>query len=338
MNANRIIQTVMRVDGENGPSLDTLLNQFDQELENFKSLEKPGPESNPRTPFDGSEGPGARMSMIGISPGQVLSLLPIMIPLRRQMGRSAKLYDGHFQPTLDKADPTFLAELEQRAYRAGARDLKYTEVPPNAIFQQKGIPHKHAIIFTVQMDKGNLEGAPSFEAFREVAKGYRNLAIIGNKLANFMREHGYAAYPGTALGGLTDYVYLAELAGLGAVGYHGLLISPNEGACLRINTIYTNITNLPVSTDNDHLWVRDFCAMCQKCVRECPVEAIFDKPISRGDGGYQTINRPACRKYFNQHYGCGICLINCPFSRHGYYKIRRTFKGNPNAPKIRLGL
>jgi NAD-dependent dihydropyrimidine dehydrogenase PreA subunit len=337
MNANHIIQTIMRVESVNGPSLDTLLNQFDQELENIKSLEKPGPESNPRTPFDGPEGPGARMSISGISPGQALSLLPIMIPLRRQMGRSAKLYDGRFQPARNRADATFIRELEQRAYRAGARDIKYVEVPPDAIFQNKGIPHKYAIIFTVEMDKGNLEDAPSFEAFKEVAKGYRNLALVGNKLAKFMRDHGYAAYPGTALGGLSDYVYLAELAGLGVVGYHGLLISPKEGACQRINTIYTNISNLPISTDNDHLWVRDFCAMCRKCIRECPVDAIFDQPISRGDGGYQTINRPVCRKYFNQHYGCGICLITCPFSRHGYQKIKGSFKGNPDAPKIRLG-
>jgi epoxyqueuosine reductase len=83
------------------------------------------------------------------------------------------------------------------------------------------------------------------------------LALIGNQLAGFMRQNGFAAYPGTALGGLTDYPHLVEIAGLGAIGYHGLLITPNDGARLRINTIYTNITNLPIQTENEHLWVRD---------------------------------------------------------------------------------
>jgi hypothetical protein len=44
------------------------------------------------------------------------------------------------------------------------------------------------------------------------------LAVTSNKLARFMRRHGFAAYPGTALGGLTDYPHLAELAGPGAIG------------------------------------------------------------------------------------------------------------------------
>ena len=211
-------------------------------------------------------------------------------------------------------------------------------MPPNAIFRDKGLPHSYAILFTVKMDKRNLAGAPSFNAFREVARGYKNLAVIGNKMAHFLRDHGFAAYPGTALGGLTDYVYLAELAGLGATGYHGLLITPNEGARLRINTIYTNITNLPINTENEHLWVRDLCAMCKKCIRECPVDAIYDQPVPRGDGGMQCIDHVACRDYFNQNFGCAICLIECPFSQLGYASIRSRFKGNPGAPQFRIPL
>jgi epoxyqueuosine reductase QueG len=153
-----------------------------------------------------------------------------------------------------------------------------------------------------------------------------------------MRQNGFAAYPGTALGGITDYVYLAELAGIGVSGYHGLLISPNEGARLRINTIYTNIKNLPLDYGNEHLWVRDFCAMCKKCIRECPVDAIFDQPVPRGDGGMQCIEHDLCRDYFHQHHGCAICLVECPFSQAGYHKIRARFKGNPDAPQFRIPL
>jgi epoxyqueuosine reductase len=336
--ASRILQTAIQGGGRKRPSLDTMLAQFDRELENFQRLERPSPESKPRTPFDSPNVPPSESSIANMTPRQVLSVAPIMGSLIRQMRRSSKLYDGQFTPTRSEAGPAFIGQLEELAHTAGARDIKYVKVPPNAIFRDKGIPCGYAILFTVEMDKHNLEDAPSFEAFKEVARGYRNLAVIGNKMARFMRANGYAAYPGTALGGLTDYVYLAELAGLGVTGYHGLLITPNEGARLRINTIYTNISDLPVDLHNEHLWVRDFCAMCKKCIRECPVDAIFDQPAPRGDGGMQCIDHDACRDYFNRHFGCAICLVECPFSQVGYEKIKSHFKGNPQAPQFRIPL
>ncbi len=63
------------------------------------------------------------------------------------------MYDGKFQPTSDEASPEFIAELERMALEAGAQDIAYVEVPNNAIFKDKGIPHKYAVIFTVKMDK-----------------------------------------------------------------------------------------------------------------------------------------------------------------------------------------
>ena len=109
-----------------------------------------------------------------------------------------------------------------------------------------------------------------------------------------------------------------------------------EGARLRINTIYTNITNLPIKTENEHQWVRDFCAMCKKCVRSCPVDAIFEQPQARGDGGMQCIDHDACRDYFDQHFGCAVCLKVCPFSQIGYDKVHARFKGNNDAPQFRI--
>ena len=85
---------------------------------------------------------------------------------------------------------------------------------------------------------------------------------------------------------------------------------------------------------NEHLWVRDFCAMCRRCVRQCPVEAIFDEPQPRGDGGMQTIEHAVCRDYFTRSYGCAVCLAVCPFSQVGYEKVQAKFKGNPGAPQF----
>ncbi|MCX6082089.1 MAG: hypothetical protein NTW32_21385 [Chloroflexi bacterium] len=333
---NQVFKTIMGTGMGKKPSLDGLLAKFDQELGNFQTLVQPAPESKPRTPFDSPDLTFDQMYMSRLSLRQILSVLPVMIPLQLRMRQSAALYDGKFQPTKSEATPEFFVALEKLAHETGAADLRYIKVPRNAIFQHKGIPYEYAVVITVEMDKENMSTAPSFEAFREVAKGYGNLARIGNQLAGFMRQNGFAAYPGTALGGLTDYTHLAEVAGLGAIGYHGLLITPNEGARLRINTIYTNITNLPIHAENEHLWVRDFCAMCKKCIRGCPVPAIYEQPRPRGDGGMQCIDHAACRDYFNQNYGCAICLAKCPFSEMGYEKVKARFKGNPKAPQFRI--
>lgn len=320
----------------NGPSLDVLLAAFDKELKNFGSLVLPAPESKPRTPFDS---PNVKANKFrGIRVAQIPDLLITMLPLLLKMRQGSKLYDGKYQPSTDMASPEFIDKLERLARQGGARDIRYVKVPHNAIFKGKGLPYQYAIIFTVEMDRENMSSAPSFDAFLEVAKGYRRMAFISYSIAVLMRKNGFAAYPGTALGGITDYTHLGELAGLGAIGYHGLLITPEEGARVRINTIYTNIKNLPISdqSENEHLWVRDFCAMCKKCIRKCPVNAIYDQPVPRGDGGMQTIDHSTCRDYFNQYQGCAICLAACPFSQSGYAKIQASFKGNPKAPQFRI--
>ncbi|GAB4193513.1 MAG: hypothetical protein OHK0022_08500 [Roseiflexaceae bacterium] len=319
--------------------MDTLLAQMDRHLDNLRTRIWPAPQSRPRTSFEPSI-PTEQLSTLNFTAHQRLKVIRQLAPLMLNMWRSARMYDGRFAPRQTEASPQLLAELEALLRAAGARDIGYVNVPNSAIFRDKSIPCEYAIIFSVEMDKEPISSAPSFDCMHEVMRGYRSLAAISNRAADFLRGHGFAAYPGTALGGLTDYPLLAELAGLGAIGYHGLLITPGEGARLRINTIYTNITNLPTlerqGQANEHLWVRDFCAMCKKCIRSCPVGAIYDAPRPRGDGGMQTIEHAACRDHFAANYGCAVCLAVCPFSQAGYEKVQAGFKGNPDAPQFRI--
>lgn len=258
--------------------------------------------------------------------------MPTMVRLIREMNVSGNFYTERFAATQSKASADFIAEVKALAFRYGATAVKFVKVPTDAIFTGKAIPEPYAIVFTVRMDKAKMDTAPSFEAFLEVAKGYKRMAIIANIVSRHLRASGYAGYPGTALGGLTDYSRVAEVAGLGAIGYHGLLITPEDGALLRLNTIYTNISNLPLETDNPHTWVRDFCAKCHKCVRECPAQAIFQQPRVQANGRVKCIDGKACLDYFAANHGCAICIDVCPFSQMGYDVIHTRFKGNPDAP------
>ena len=331
------LKDLFRGGGGREPSLDKNLAKMDAHLENFDTLVEPAPESKPRTHFD-SDLPKEEITMENLTPKQMLKLVPDFLPLTLGMRKSAGMYDGKFKLTKSEASPEFIAELEALARKLGAKDIAYVKVPRDAIFKDKGIPHPYAVVFTVEMDKARISTAPSFEAMHEVIHGYKNLAVIGNKMAEFMHKQGFAAYPGTAVGGLTDYPHLAELAGLGTIGYHGLLISPHDGARLRINTIYTNITNLPIKTENEHTWVRDFCAMCKKCVRQCPVGAIYDEPQTQAAGNVQCIDHDLCRDFFMSNYSCAVCLAVCPFSQVGYDKVKAGFRGNEDAPQFRIPL
>jgi hypothetical protein len=97
-----------------------MLAMFDKELENFQSLVLPAPESKPRTSFDSTDVPIEKMSMSNMSTRQLMTVLPIMLPLVANMRAGSKLYDGKFQPKQSETTPEFIDKLEKRALAAGA--------------------------------------------------------------------------------------------------------------------------------------------------------------------------------------------------------------------------
>jgi ferredoxin--NADP+ reductase len=304
-------------------NLDKMIAAADAKGADLDGLTVGGERAKPRMPFD-SGLPFSEASFSKLTFANVREMLGVMPRLSRNMSRSAGFYAENFPATSDTAPPEFFAELEALAIELGASQIGYiSDLTDAEIFRHKGVPHRHAIVFTVEMDRDEMEKSPDFASFIEVAKGYKNLAIISNALTEFMRSRGFAGYPGTALGGLTDYVAVGERAGLGAIGYHGLLITPEAGARVRINTIYTNIENLP-RRENPHRWVRDVCASCRKCIRSCPPGALYDEPRERDDShGKVAIEYAACLDYFSREFGCAVCLAVCPFSAVGYAEVRR---------------
>nr|AQU14198.1 truncated iron-sulfur cluster enzyme family protein, amino terminus [Hormoscilla spongeliae GUM034]AQU14206.1 iron-sulfur cluster enzyme family protein, amino terminus [Hormoscilla spongeliae SP4] len=97
--------------------------------------------------------------MASLSFRQLLTLLPVMLPLMFNIKRSAQFYDGQFKPTRSRANRAFLTELENIAKKNGATAIKHVKVPRNAIFQHKGIPYEYAIMLTVEMDKKKISTA-----------------------------------------------------------------------------------------------------------------------------------------------------------------------------------
>jgi len=221
-----------------------------------------------------------------------------------------------------------LSKLKAYAKSLGVSDIGFTKVDQRHIFEGQGILYKNAIVLTVEMSKDEIETAPSKAAVSEIFRTYYQLGVIVNKLSTFLREHGYNAMAGPAIGGAVSYVPLAEDAGLGVIGKHGLLISDkNYGPSLRIAAVYTDIENLPFTEKNPHMWVKNFCDKCNKCVKTCPAGAIYDKAqvVIDDTNGLRSIDVTKCATPFANDYGCTVCVKSCAFFSNDYDKIKQGF-------------
>ncbi|CTQ50509.1 hypothetical protein [Jannaschia donghaensis] len=279
------------------------------------------PTSSPRTPFE-SHIPFMQQALAHMGWREMIGMVRRMPKLKGQMKRGSTFFDKTFEPRRRTLTAAERADLVSFMKARGALEVGFLpDVDPRLVFAGKTLPERHAIVFTVEMDRAEMATAPSARAFLEVIDGYGALGKIAADTSAWLRARGIAAYPGTNLGGQTDYPAMAEAAGIGAIGYHGLLIGPGAGARTRVSTIYVGIDDLP-APHNPHLWVRDICANCRKCVRSCPPGAIEPAPVPKANGGMRTIRATACRDYFGRNWGCAVCLKVCPFSDKAYDAVK----------------
>lgn len=243
----------------------------------------------------------------------------------RQMNRSYReLYRQPEHPSV-KITETDLEDLASYARTLGVSEIGFADVDPHLIFAEKRILFPHAIVLVTEMGHDIIRTVPSKEGEQEILRTYYSLNVAANKLKRFLNERGYRAEAGPALGGEVNYPLLAEKAGLGAVGKHGLLITPSFGPSLRLAAVYTEIENLPIAGENPHLWVRDFCERCNRCIRSCPAGAIYPEPHPFADGSLQRIDYKKCAVPFSRDHACTVCIRECTFFRTGYEKVRRNF-------------
>lgn len=243
-----------------------------------------------------------------------------------QSARSIKQNPYTGKTTIDA--PT-LAELEAYARSLGATDIGYTEVNTRYIFRGFRILYKHAIVFTMEMDREKIRQAPAVPSFIEIFRTYLQLGVIVNRIAAFLRERGYNAHAGPALGGDLNYIPLARDAGLGEVGKNGLLITRNNGPRVRLAAVYTDIENLPFAPqNNEYRWIRAYCDTCNICHHKCPAGAYFPEPVILEDGGPTFIDHTLCAEPFSRDNGCTLCIKFCPFSYGEYDKIKARYEAS----------
>ncbi|MCL7455129.1 MAG: [Fe-S]-binding protein [Anaerolineae bacterium] len=215
-----------------------------------------------------------------------------------------------------------LAELVGFARSAGVDSVGYARLEGDLVFQRKAVLHGNAIVLTMEMDKESIDTSPSERSFVEVHKTYHHLGRAANQIAGWLRERGYSAQAGHPLNGQALYPPLAQRAGLGWRGLHGLLVTPKLGPRVRLAAVFTSIENLPLAQENDHGWIEEYCERCKLCARECPPQAILDQPLVHANGLVTCIVSDRCFPYFVENYGCSICIRVCPFQRQEYSLLK----------------
>ena len=161
-----------------------------------------------------------------------------------------------------------------------------------------------------------------------------SLGVAVNRIAGFLRQHGFDCQASPAAGGDIITVPAAQDANLGYVGKSGILVTPENGSCVRLAAVFVDIVNLPIAQGNDHKWIADFCESCNRCVRECPGGSTDNEPKRLQNGNCTYIDPEKCAPYFSR--SCSKCISTCVFTSGSYEKIKQGWDAIGSAASTSL--
>jgi len=132
-----------------------------------------------------------------------------------------------------------------------------------------------------------------------------------HELASLFRREGYQSLPLPAAGCPTDhrlimavfsYKHAAKLAGLGSIGWHSMLITPEYGPRVKLACVLTEAPLEPSPLRDEY-----YCRDCGACIQQCPALALQEP--RRGESYF--MNKFACQTYRNAGLTCGVCMKVC---------------------------
>ena len=101
----------------------------------------------------------------------------------------------------------------------------------------------------------------------EASLGYSRMAITNAYMSKFIKTLGYEAMS-CSTNDVAITIPMAMQAGLGDLGRHGLLMTPEFGSAVRISKVLTALPLIP-DTPID-FGMTEFCRVCEACADKCP--------------------------------------------------------------------
>nr|USC32058.1 reductive dehalogenase [uncultured bacterium] len=219
----------------------------------------------------------------------------------------------------------FTKKLKGLAELYGARLTGVTSLDESYYYTYRGRTDKvygekvdptlpYTFVFAVEMDHDYINTAPVLSQSIEVTKGYVSAAIVGMLITYYIRQMGYTARNHMDGNYLMVMPLAAKAAGLGDIGRHGLLVTPEYGSRIRLGAVSTDMPL--IANDSSPLKIREFCEACGRCALLCPSKAISKELPGNVDGVERwQIKQELCfKKWMDFGTDCGICVASCPFS------------------------
>jgi len=206
--------------------------------------------------------------------------------------------------------------VTRMARDAGAKIVGVVKTDPLWVYEGYEFDYPWIVMIGAEMDYDQLSTAPEVEAAIAVVEGYTDGWRFSQPVADWIRRQGWKAEPrGGPPAGPISLVPAALAAGFGELGKHGSIINRELGSGFRLGAVFTD---LPLVEDKpDEFGADDFCLNCQVCVNACPVDAItHDKQTVRGVEKWY-VNFDKCLPFFNENYGCAVCMAVCPWTKPG---------------------
>jgi ferredoxin len=241
--------------------------------------------------------------------------------------------------------------LKGLALHLGACNVGACEVNPDVVYSHMGEIHygnwddwgkpfddipPYALVFATEMNYDNVASAPHTPESTESSNNYAKGAYISTLISRWFKSMGYIGLAQHQRHYDVITPALALDAGLGEVGRQGYLITPRQGARVRVFAV---LTDMPLKSDKPiSFGVDEFCVNCIKCAETCPSESIplGEKTIHNGVEKWK-LEAESCFKYWGEvGTDCGICMACCPFSRPDtlFHNIIRWFIAHSHFARI----
>jgi len=205
---------------------------------------------------------------------------------------------------------SFLNEFRDIAIASRFAGLSYSHLS-DEFKREWDIDWDNIIILKYHMSQDILKMDPSKEKCRLRDLEFQEFGQKTFALADILREEGFQA---DLINPLDDRVSLRAIAlqSNEAVITRSNMCMFKEGLNLGFFMIQTSIENLPFKTENDMLWVEDYCSTCGVCIDRCPENAFDDEKFIR----------KSCTAH---REGCSVCIDFCPFYKRGYEKVKQRY-------------